>query len=87
MAAKTFFRSMVGASMPMWIPPVYAAIGHWWAGSIFAFLSVAMAPSKSFSNSCGIRSQRKAQELTRTTCTLYSPLHLLLLRWQDPPAQ
>lgn len=44
MAAKTFFRSMVGASMPMWIPPVYAAIGHWWAGSIFAFLSVAMAP-------------------------------------------
>lgn len=46
MAAKTFFRSMVGASMPMWIPPVYASIGHLWAGMIFAFLSVAMLPSK-----------------------------------------
>ncbi|GAA5867838.1 hypothetical protein JCM3774_005876 [Rhodotorula dairenensis] len=44
MAAKTFFRSMVGASMPMWIPPVYASIGHLWAGMIFAFLSVAMLP-------------------------------------------
>lgn len=63
MAAKTFFRSMVGASMPMWIPPVYAAIGHWWAGSIFAFLSVAMAPSKS-SQLFGSRSKGSGAELT-----------------------
>ncbi|GAA5986139.1 hypothetical protein JCM10908_006426 [Rhodotorula pacifica] len=44
MAAKTFFRSMVGASMPMWIPPFYTALGHFWAGAFFAFLAVAMAP-------------------------------------------
>ncbi|BGP34230.1 hypothetical protein JCM10296v2_006045 [Rhodotorula toruloides] len=44
MAAKTLARSMVGASMPMWIPPLYASIGHFWSGALFAFLSVAMLP-------------------------------------------
>ncbi|BGP42271.1 hypothetical protein JCM10450v2_006364 [Rhodotorula kratochvilovae] len=44
MAAKTFIRSMVGASCVMWVPPVYNAIGNLWAGMIFAFLSVAMMP-------------------------------------------
>ncbi|GAA6049248.1 hypothetical protein JCM3770_005904 [Rhodotorula araucariae] len=44
MAAKTFIRSMVGASCVMWVPPVYGAIGNLWAGMIFAFLSVAMMP-------------------------------------------
>ncbi|GAA5856681.1 hypothetical protein JCM8547_005927 [Rhodosporidiobolus lusitaniae] len=44
MAAKTFLRSMAGASMPMWVPPMYSSIGHWWSGATFAFISVAMSP-------------------------------------------
>ncbi|GAA5918219.1 hypothetical protein JCM6882_003014 [Rhodosporidiobolus microsporus] len=44
MAAKTFIRSMAGASMPMWIPGMYSSIGNWWSGATLAFISVAMAP-------------------------------------------
>ncbi|GAA6029057.1 hypothetical protein JCM8097_001572 [Rhodosporidiobolus ruineniae] len=44
MAAKTFIRSMAGASMPMWVPGMYHQIGHFWSGAAFAFIAVAMSP-------------------------------------------
>ncbi|GAA6013543.1 hypothetical protein JCM10207_004769, partial [Rhodosporidiobolus poonsookiae] len=44
MAAKTFLRSMAGASMPMWVPGMYSSIGHFWSGATFAFIAVAMSP-------------------------------------------
>ncbi|KAM0749043.1 MFS general substrate transporter [Meredithblackwellia eburnea MCA 4105] len=44
MAAKTFIRSMVGASMPMWITYMYTRLGNGWAGSVLAFISLAMIP-------------------------------------------
>ncbi|KAL8278384.1 hypothetical protein RQP46_009276 [Phenoliferia psychrophenolica] len=44
MAAKTFIRSMAGASMPMWIPYLYKGAGNHWAGSVLAFISVGMMP-------------------------------------------
>ncbi|KAK4700884.1 hypothetical protein P7C70_g5355, partial [Phenoliferia sp. Uapishka_3] len=44
MAAKTFIRSMAGASMPMWISYMYARLGNHWAGSLMAFVAVGMLP-------------------------------------------
>ncbi|GAA6004059.1 hypothetical protein JCM10207_006537 [Rhodosporidiobolus poonsookiae] len=44
MSAKTLARSLAGASIPMWLQPMYASIGNWWAGATFAFISLAMAP-------------------------------------------
>ncbi|GAA6029059.1 hypothetical protein JCM8097_001573 [Rhodosporidiobolus ruineniae] len=44
MAAKTLFRSMAGASIPMWLGPMYASIGNLYAGITFACISLVMAP-------------------------------------------
>ncbi|GAA5878375.1 hypothetical protein JCM1840_001396 [Sporobolomyces johnsonii] len=44
MAAKTFIRSMAGASTPMWIPGMYHNIGPWWSGATLAFIAVMMCP-------------------------------------------
>ncbi|GAA5959722.1 hypothetical protein JCM21900_001405 [Sporobolomyces salmonicolor] len=44
MAAKTFIRSMAGASTPMWIPGMFVNIGPWWSGATLAFIAVMMAP-------------------------------------------
>ncbi|GAA5823809.1 hypothetical protein JCM11251_003304 [Rhodosporidiobolus azoricus] len=44
MAAKTLARSLAGASIPMWLGPMYKSIGNWWAGATFAFISLAMCP-------------------------------------------
>lgn len=47
MAAKTLARSLAGASVPMWIDYMYARLGNEWAGSLLAFISLAMACSES----------------------------------------
>lgn len=47
LAAKTLARSLVGASVPLWIEYEYAALGNAWAGSVFAFVALAMVPSTS----------------------------------------
>ncbi|BGP18633.1 hypothetical protein JCM10213_004183 [Rhodosporidiobolus nylandii] len=44
MAAKTFIRSMAGASMPVWVPPMYDSIGHLKSGLVFAIVAVGMMP-------------------------------------------
>ncbi|ORY89009.1 hypothetical protein BCR35DRAFT_190656 [Leucosporidium creatinivorum] len=44
MAAKTFIRSLAGASAPLWIPYLYKPISNEWAGSVLAFAAVAMMP-------------------------------------------
>ncbi|GAA5915661.1 hypothetical protein JCM6882_002377 [Rhodosporidiobolus microsporus] len=44
MAAKTLARSLAGASIPMWLQPMYSSIGNLWAGMTFAFISLVMCP-------------------------------------------
>ncbi|ORY76533.1 major facilitator superfamily domain-containing protein [Leucosporidium creatinivorum] len=44
MASKTFIRSLAGASVPMWIDYMYGRLGNEWAGSLLAFISLALAP-------------------------------------------
>ncbi|KAI5480505.1 MFS polyamine transporter [Pseudohyphozyma bogoriensis] len=44
LAAKTFIRSLAGASVPLWIEYLYKGAGNAWAGSVFAFIAVGMMP-------------------------------------------
>lgn len=40
MAAKTFARSMAGASVPLWINYMYGTLGNRWAGALLCFISM-----------------------------------------------
>lgn len=44
MAAKAFARSLAGASVPLWINYEYEHLGNQWAGAVFCFISIGMAP-------------------------------------------
>ncbi|ETW80293.1 synaptic vesicle transporter [Heterobasidion irregulare TC 32-1] len=43
-AAKTFIRSMAGASVPMFVVQMYNGLGPRWASSLLGFVSIAMLP-------------------------------------------
>ncbi|KAI9713060.1 MAG: hypothetical protein M1820_001045 [Bogoriella megaspora] len=44
-AAGAVFRSVVGGVTPMFAPLIFEALGYGWGISVFAFLSVAIAPA------------------------------------------
>ncbi|TFY76172.1 hypothetical protein EWM64_g7840 [Hericium alpestre] len=44
LAAKTVVRSGMGAAMPLFIVAMYHNLGNEWAGTLLAFLSLAIAP-------------------------------------------
>ncbi|KAI0705905.1 MFS general substrate transporter [Cytidiella melzeri] len=44
LAAKTVVRSGSGAAMPLFITAMYHNLGNGWAGSVWAFISLAMVP-------------------------------------------
>ena len=43
-AANTFLRSMLGLAFPLFIGPMYSALGIEWATSVFGFFSVCLIP-------------------------------------------
>ena len=43
-AAKTFIRSMAGASVPMFVVQMYNGLGPRWASSLLGFVSIVMLP-------------------------------------------
>ena len=43
-AANGFIRFALGAAFPLFIIQVYEGLGIHWAGSLFAFIGVAMIP-------------------------------------------
>ena len=44
-AAGAVFRSLVGGVVPLFAPTMFRSIGYGWGFSVFAFLSIALAPS------------------------------------------
>lgn len=44
-AAGAVFRSFLGGIVPLFAPPLFKALGYGWGISVFAFLTVAIAPS------------------------------------------
>ncbi|CAE6466974.1 unnamed protein product [Rhizoctonia solani] len=43
-AAKTFLRSIVGATVPLWVNQMYAGMSPQWASTLLAFLAIAATP-------------------------------------------
>lgn len=43
-AAKTFLRSIVGATVPLWVNQMYAGMTPQWASSLLGFLAIAAIP-------------------------------------------
>ncbi|KAJ1308427.1 hypothetical protein OPQ81_004132 [Rhizoctonia solani] len=43
-AAKTFLRSIVGATVPLWVNQMYAGMTPQWASTLLAFLAIAAMP-------------------------------------------
>lgn len=44
-AAGSFFRSLIGGVVPLFAPMMFEKLGYGWGISVFAFLSLAIAPS------------------------------------------
>lgn len=44
-AAGAFFRSLMGGVVPLFVPTLFDSLGVGWGMSVFAFISVALAPS------------------------------------------
>ena len=44
-AAGSFFRSLIGGIVPLFAPTLFDKLGYGWGISVFAFLSLAIAPS------------------------------------------
>ncbi len=44
-AAGAVFRSLVGGIVPLFAPPLFKSVGYGWGISVFAFASLALAPS------------------------------------------
>jgi hypothetical protein len=44
LAAKTLARSLCGAAVPLYVNQMYGALSNQWAGSLLAFVSLAMMP-------------------------------------------
>ena len=44
-AAGSFFRSLIGGVVPLFAPTMFENLGYGWGISVFAFLSLAIAPS------------------------------------------
>lgn len=44
-AAGAVFRSLVGGVVPLFAPTMFEKLGYGWGWSVFAFLTVALAPS------------------------------------------
>ncbi|KAL9615705.1 MAG: hypothetical protein Q9160_009322 [Pyrenula sp. 1 TL-2023] len=44
-AAGAVFRSLLGGVVPLFAPPLFEKLGYGWGISVFAFLTVAVAPS------------------------------------------
>ncbi len=64
MAAKTFARSMAGASVPLWINYEYEHLGNRWAGAVFCFIAIAMAPIPFFFFKYGPAIRKRAKMAT-----------------------
>jgi len=64
MAAKTFARSMAGASVPLWIAYEYEHLGNRWAGAVFCFIAVGMAPIPFFFFKYGPAIRKRAKMAT-----------------------
>ena len=44
-AAGAVFRSLIGGVVPLFAPTLFDKLGYGWGWSVFAFLTVALAPS------------------------------------------
>jgi hypothetical protein len=43
-AAKTFLRSVVGATVPLWVNQMYAGMTSQWASTLLGFLAIVAMP-------------------------------------------
>lgn len=43
-AAKTFLRSIIGATVPLWVDQMYAGMTPQWASTLLAFLAILAMP-------------------------------------------
>lgn len=60
-AAGSFFRSLIGGIVPLFAPTLFDNLGYGWGISVFAFLSLAIAPSPLFFYYFGGRLREKFQ--------------------------